>query len=243
MTEENCCPPRMLTRLKDFCVNKNKYQNEYKLLKHSLLTLLLLVAIQAALLYALQGVNPTSLKYAPWLFYTSITIVSITLAIAHLKSYTCKINCMTGMMIGMTLGMQTGMMLGTILGATNGLFIGGLVAMCIAVLVGARTGNCCGIMGVMEGMMAGTMGGVMGAMIGTMFSVDHISWFMPPFMLINILIMLGLSIMIYEEIVVPHKPQPHTTTFTWFAGWCMLATLLLSAVIIFGPKTGIAALG
>ena len=151
---------------------------------------------------------------------------------------------MVGMMIGMTFGMQTGMMLGTIIAATNGLFVGGLTAMLIAVSVGFYNGKCCGIMGVMEGMMAGVMGGIMGSMIGTMFRVDHILWFMPAFTLINILILWGLSYMLFEE-VVEHNPSTKKApvSFSTFFFACLIVSAALTTLIVYGPRTGLAAIG
>lgn len=241
--EQSCCAPRISARIKDFFTNTHKYEPEYRIVKQALFTLVMLLIAQAIVLYLLTLKTPSMLKYSPWLIYTSLTVVSIAVGITHLKSYYSSINCMTGMMIGMTFGMQTGMMIGTILGATNGLFFGGLTALFLSVIVGAYTGRCCGIMGVMEGMMAGSMGGIMGSMIGTMFSVDNIFWFMPPFMLVNILIMIGLSIMLYEEVIEKHKPAHKPILFTTFFTWCSITTAIISFIILLGPRTGIAALG
>ena len=96
----------------------------------------------------------------------------------------------------------------------------------------------------MEGMMAGVMGGLMGGMNGIMFRVDHILYLMPSFMLISVVIMAGLSYLFFEEVV------EHNTTLTranrsfWsFFGYSLLFTILLAALILVGPRTGIAALG
>ncbi len=242
MTQEPaCCRQGVRTRIKDFWYNTHEYPAEYTLLKHGGITLLILLAIQAILTFLLPETALT--KYAWWIAYASTSVVSIAVGVAHLKAYQTTIDCMTGMMIGMTIGMQTGMMIGTILGATNGLFIGAIISMILAISIGIYTGRCCGIMGVMEGMMAGTMGGTMGAMIGTMFNVDHILWFMPLFMLVNIAIMIGFSIMLYEEISAKQKPETKTISQSKFLMLCTIAVLLISLLILWGPRTGIAALG
>jgi len=134
-----CCKIGVRARIKDFWYNTHEYTSEYKILKHGAIALIVLLAIQATLTFLLP--ETAIAKYAWWIAYTSISVVSIVTGVAHLKSYLTIINCMTGMMIGMTLGMQTGMMIGTILGATNGLFIGGLVGMILAVCIGIYTGR------------------------------------------------------------------------------------------------------
>lgn len=233
----------LFLRVKEFFTNKEKYEIEYRMIKYSILALAFLCTLDVLAYYALFKNTPDFVaKYAWWLFYTNLAVVSIGAAIWHLKSYKSQVTHMVGMMIGMTFGMQTGMMLGTIIGATNGLFVGGTVSMLIAVGVGYYNGKCCGIMGIMEGMTAGVMGGVMGSMIGTMFSVDHIFYFMPIFILVNILIMLGLSIMLYEEMVEDKKVQKKQIDFITYMAYCLIATTILTLFIIYGPKTGLASL-
>lgn len=231
-------------RVTDFLNNPHKYDVEYSMLKYSLFTFLLLLAIDMfAYITFLQDIPDVLIKYGWWFLYLNIAIVSLGAAIWHMKSYRSNITCMVGMMIGMTFGMQTGMMLGTIFAATNGLFVGGLLGMIIAVSVGFYNGSCCGIMGAMEGMMAGVMGGIMGSMIGAMFSVDHILWFMPFFMFFNVLIVWGLSYMLFEE-VVEDKPgtEKKAIDFSTFFFACFLVHIILGTVIIYGPRTGLAAL-
>lgn len=232
-------------RLKDFRENKHKYHIEYTLLKYAAAVLLLLIGIEVLAYFAFFKHKPDFIaNYAWWILYTDIAVVSIGSAIWHIKSYKASVTSMIGMMIGMTFGMQTGMMIGTILAATNGLFVGGTTGMTLAVLVGWYNGKCCGIMGVMEGMMAGVMGGIMGGMIGTMFKVDHILWFMPFFMLFNIIIMWGLSYMLYEEVVEGNqKIKKEPIDFTTFFSYTLLATSLIIGIMVYGLKTGIASIG
>lgn len=231
-----------LERWGEFRENKKKYEVEYKMLQYSGLTFLSLILLQTLVYFGLFRLKENFLAHSGWwLFYGTMAIVSIGSGMWHMKSYRAKFTSMTGMMIGMTFGMQTGMMIGSIIGASNGLFLGGTVGMLAAVLVGVYNGKCCGIMGVMEGTMAGIMGGIMGSMIGVMFSVDHILYFMPLFMLLNLSVMFGLSYMLFEE-VVEHNPatKKKQVDFLTFFSYCLLAVAILTVVIVYGPKTGLA---
>ncbi len=232
-------------RFKDFRKNHQKYAVERTMLKNTILAIVILLALDAFAYFSfLKAIPDFWTKYGWWMLYVDVTVVSIGAAIWHIKSYKANVTSMIGMMIGMTFGMQTGMMLGTIIAATNGLFVGGLSGMLIAVAVGFYNGKCCGIMGVMEGMMAGVMGGIMGSMIGTMFSVDHILWFMPAFTVINLFILWGLSYMLFEEVVehnVMTKKQPIDSATFFFA--CFLVSIALTALVVYGPRTGLAAIG
>ncbi len=231
-------------RFRDFRENKHKYTVEHKIPKYSLFAFFLLLAAQTLAYFAFFKRIPDFLQnYAAWLIYLDIAVISIGAAMWHIQAYRAKVTMMVGMMIGMTFGMQTGMMLGTIIGATNGLFWGSLLGMLIAVGVGVKNGWCCGIMGLLEGAMAGMMGGIMGAMTGLMLSVDHLLWFMPFFFIINLGIMWGLSYMLYEEAVEDKNVRPEPIPFLTFFAYCLIATGILTAIIVYGPKTGIAELG
>jgi len=229
-------------RFRDFRQNKGKYVTEYKMLKYSALTFILLLVLEFIIYNLFFKSQPGFLQnYGWWIFYATLAVVSIGTSIWHIKSYVVKFTCMTGMMVGMTFGMQTGMMLGIILGATNGFFIGSVIGMIFAVGVGYYNGRIVGIMGVLEGMMAGVMGGVMGAMTGVMMRLDNILLFMPLFMFFNVSIMTGLSYMLFEE-VVEHRPnvQKNKIKFLNFFFFCLIALLILSVLMIYGPKTGLA---
>lgn len=228
-------------RLRDYKENSSKYAIEKKIISYTAGMLILLLALQAAAYFTFLNTIPGFLvKYWQWILYLDITVAVIITGVWHVTAYRTKVTCMVGMMIGMTLGMQTGMMLGAVLGATNGFFIGALAGMILGVAVGATTGNCCGIMGIMEGMMAGVMGGTMGAMISVMMFSDHLEIFMPIYMIINIAITWGLSYMTYEELVenkkgVVKKPKDFTT----LAAYAIIASFILLAIMIYGPKSGL----
>ena len=224
-------------RFRDFRENKNKYEIEYKMLRYSLYSLLIIIVLELLFFFFFKN----HLKYAWWIFYLDLAIISIGASMWHIKSYQTRITSMVGMMIGMTFGMQTGMMLGTILSITNGLFLGGLLGMTSAVIVGIYNGRYSGIMGIMEGMMAGLMGGLMGSMIGTMFRIENILFFMPFFMIINLFIMWGLSYMLFEEVIEENPNiKNNKISFLKFFSYCFIFILLFILIIIYGPKTGLA---
>jgi hypothetical protein len=141
------------------------------------------------------------------------------------------------MMTGMTLGMQTGMMVGIILGATDGFFVGALIAMIVAATLGAVGGACSGVAGILEGHMAGSMGGMMGAMAGTML-LDDLFLFMPPFMILNVTIMIGLVYLVFREATenkgILQKPSPRFSRFFLFN---LVALIVLTLAVSLAPES------
>lgn len=228
-------------RFRDFTQNRKKYEVEYAAIRNSIAAFALLIAVEAIVWLVFFRQAGLAGKYFPWIIYLNIAVVSIGAAIWHLKSYRAEVTNMLGMMIGMTFGMQSGFMIGTIIGATNGMLVGTMTGMIFAVILGYYTGKCCGIMGVLQGMMAGMMGGIMGAMTGVMLSVDNIFLFMPVFMAINLLIMWGLSYMLYEEMV---EENPKTTkrnlNFWLLFAFCIIAVAIFALIMFYGPKSGFA---
>jgi len=231
-----------MERWRDFLENKQKYQVERTMLKYGVYVLLILVFIEALVYFTLfKNAEGFLQRYGWWILYLDMAVVSIGSAMWHLRSYRGQVTSMVGMMVGMTFGMQTGLMIGTIIAATNGLFMGGMAGMIMATALGIYNGRCCGIMGVLEGIMAGIMGGLMGAMIGTMFFVDHIYLLMPVFMLLNLMVMWGLSTMLYEEFVEDNeKTQKSPAKFSSLLGFSIITTTILVALMVFGLKTGLA---
>ncbi len=226
-------------RLRDFKENRQKYKLERRGLSYALWTFLALLLLEALAYRSFWSGTPSFLsQYGWWMVYLDIAVIALGTALWHVHSYKAKVTSMVGMMIGMTFGMQAGLMLGTILGATNGFFIGASVGMVTGVFVGILTGRCCGIMGVMEGMMAGVMGGTMGPMISLMMFFDHLLWFMPMFMLVNVVIMGGLSYMLYEEVVEQRKDVLRKSTdFITYASLCILITGAFVLLMIYGPTS------
>ncbi len=234
----SCEKKGFLERGKEFLRDGKKYEIERTMIKYTITIVCLLVSLQllGAYIFKIGWVE----RFAPWIFYAIISVASIGGAIWHMKSYSVKIGTMPGMMIGMTFGMQSGLMIGTILGATNGIFVGGLAGMIAGVFTGAWCGKCCGVMGVMEGMMAGIMGGTMGGMIGVMFFADKILYFMPFFMFLNIIILWGLSYMLYEEVVEAEQRSGKPASFAALITGCVLAVAIVIAVMLLAPRSGMA---
>ncbi len=227
-------------RLRDFKENKNKYKIEYAGLKYVLGVFLILTIIEIIAYFGFLNNIPDFLKhYGIYLFYLNFSIAILGGGVWHFLSYKGKVTCMVGMMIGMTFGMQAGMMLGIILGATNGFFIGALFGMIIGVFIGTITGKCCGIMGAMQGMMAGVMGGTMGPMISVMMFTDNLHIFLPPYMLINAAIIIGLSYMFYEEVVEGKELIKTPLDFVTFAAASIIIAFILLAIMIYGPKSAV----
>ena len=214
----------------EFAAIKKKYLFEWKLFNHIVVTFILLVILEAVFLFY-QNNNFFSKEFLLD-FYLTLAVVLVTGAVWHLKSYGKHIKSPhLGMMTGMTLGMQTGMMVGIILGAIDGFFVGALITMIIAASLGAIGGSCSGIAGILEGLMAGSMGGIMGAMTGSML-LDDLLWFMPPFMILNFIIMFGLIYMVYREVTenkgILHISPPRF--FRFFLLNLLALTLLTLAV-------------
>lgn len=227
-------------RVKHFKENKKQYAIEVLGLQNTIGVFIVLLAISAfSYIVLLKNVPNFLNNYGVWIFYLIITITSLGMGLWHFYAYRAKVTCMTGMMIGMTFGMQGGMMLGAIVGATNGFFMGAMAGMIIGTIIGIFTGKCCGVMGVMEGAMAGLMGGTMGPMITVMMFSDHVNIFMPFYMAINVFIMLGLSYMLYEEVVEGQVVKRRPLDFTTLAAASILALILIGALMIFGPSSAL----
>ncbi|HIH12795.1 TPA: hypothetical protein HA242_03675 [Candidatus Woesearchaeota archaeon] len=241
--DQECCSMPVSQRLKEFCTQTKKYQLEWQMLHYAGLTLLILLALELAVYFVLWKNDPAFLhKRGWWILYLLLTIVFTAGALWHFKAHRVKVSCMHGMMIGMTLGVQSGLMLSVVIGSTNGMFMGGLLGMLFGVMIGVYAGRCGGIMGILEGAMAGVMGGTMGPMIALMMKNDHILWFMPPFMVINILILLGLSYMVYEEIAEKgSKAEKMPADFWTFFSYCFILTVTFTLIIVYGYKTAFVA--
>ncbi len=226
-------------RFRDFKENPKKYDLERKGIRYTIYVFLLLGILEILTYWAfLNKIEGFFQNYAIWFLYLTISVTFIGGALWHFYSYHAKVTCMVGMMIGMTVGMQSGMMIGAIMGATNGFFIGATVGMIIGVIVGTMTGTCCGVMGIMEGMMAGLMGGTMGPMISLMMFFDHLELFMPLYMLINLIILGGLSYMLFEEVVEHNQSvRKKPVEFVTFASISIVVTLVLSVITVYGPKS------
>lgn len=226
-------------RAKEFLRDKKKYEIEYLMLKNITMTFLLLLIIEGIIVFYKMKTNQAFFTtYGWWLLYLALSVAALGGAIWHIKAYKTQYTCMIGMMIGMTIGMQSGLLIGSIIGATNGFFIGALTGMLLGASIGAYCGKCCGVMGIMEGLMAGVMGGTMGPMISLMMFSDHLLWFMPFFIALNILVLFGLSYMIYEEAVEDNENvirQPMKLA-DFFIN-CSIILLILISIILYAPPS------
>jgi len=231
-------------RSRDFFANKHKYELEHRMIIFTAITFVLLMIIEYFTYFLLFRDDPVFLtKYGVWFLYATISTVFLSAAVWHINAYKANVTHMVGMMIGMTFGMQTGLLIGSIIGATNGMFIGSIVGMLFGVFVGWMNGKCCGVMGVMEGTMAGIMGGTMGAMISVMMLSDNLLLFMPVFIIVNIFVLLGLSYMLYEEVVENNENvKKIPADFAAFFSYCFVVLFLLGLIIIYGYKSAFVAL-
>lgn len=134
--------------------------------------------------------------FSTYLVYLSISALIVTLALIYFSTQKGNITSMTGMMVGMTIGMIAGFLLGGAFALLNGYFAGTIIGMTLGCLFGAYAGKRTGVMGVMEGLMAGAMGGSMGAMLIVMMPLDKVPYFMPFFIGINFIILVGLCYLI-----------------------------------------------
>ena len=227
-------------RMNNFKEHKNKYSMELKVVSYSVSIFLILLFLEVFSYVLFLNRIPNFIEnYAWWIFYLNISIATLSMAYWHVSAYRTRITCMVGMMVGMTIGMQTGLMIGAVMGAVNGFFVGATVGMILGVIVGALAGKCCGIMGVMEGMMAGLMGGTMGAMITFMMFPDHIFWFMPLYMLVNIIILWGLSYMLYEEVAENKQVQRAPMDFMSIASISIIVAFVVLTIMINAPKSAL----
>ncbi len=226
----------VVAKIRSLAATKRKYLFEWKLLNHVIVTLLLLVSMEAIYLFYRNDHIFTQEFLLD--IYLTLSVVLVAGAVWHLKSYGTDLkSAHLGMMTGMTLGMQTGMMVGIILGATDGFFVGALIAMIVASALGAIGGTCSGVAGVLEGLISGSMGGIMGAMAGTML-LDDLFWFMPPFMILNFIVMIGLVYLVFKEATekkgILHKSPPRFFRFFLFN---LVALTILTLAVNLSPES------
>jgi hypothetical protein len=223
-----------------------KHDTSYhKTLKYGLVAFLAMIIIEL-LAYGLffKSIPGFLSKYGIWMFYLDISVISIAMAVLYILFNKTKVPCMTGMMIGMSIGMQIGMMVGAVVGATNGYFTGAMVGMIFGsiggIIAGFTSNN---TMSWIQGLMSGIMGGTMGPMISVMMFTDRIQIFMPFYMLLNLILLWGFLKMYYEEAIEGNKEiiRGHIDLIT-FVSACILVTVFLIVVILYGPKSPVFAI-
>lgn len=178
---------------------------------------------------------PNASAYIPLLFLAVIGSVMTVFSHYHMNCYRKAISCTNGMMVGMTMGMITGFMVGALIGATNGIFIGSTAGMIVGMALGANVGRCCGVMGAMEGIMAGLMAGIMGAMTSIMMLRENMVLFLYIVFGVCIFVLGGLSYLMYRESGAAPKVE-FRANFGDFLAASLIFTLLLSAIMLYGPR-------
>jgi hypothetical protein len=115
------------------------------------------------------------------------------------------------------------------------MFVGSVAGVVFGVILGFTLGKMCGIMGAMEGLMAGLMSGIMGAMTSVMMLNDNLVAFLYFSFGICLVVMGGLSYMMYREIGFSEKNELKTN-FIEFAIVCILISSVIVGLMFYGPK-------
>jgi hypothetical protein len=207
---------------------------------HALCALFTIVLLEGALELIWFREDPDLLeRYAPWLFYLDLTVVSLVATIGYLRTYRyAQTNHMTGMMIGMTVGMQVGMMTGGVIGATDGYFFGAMVGVLLGTFLGVATSWCCGPMAITQGLMSGVMGGTMGAMVVAMMPPEKLGIFMPLFTVLNLAILGWFVFLFFRDCVVgEHCELLKPMRFGTLLGMSGISIGVLSGLMLINPHT------
>ena len=211
-----------------------------KSIRYAVLTFLILILLEVIAYFGFLHTIPNFfVKYGLWILYLDISISTLAASIHYMISYKSEAPCMTGMMVGMTVGMQIGMMLGAVVGATNGYFTGAMVGMILGSIGGTIAGTISkSTMSWVQGLMSGIMGGTMGPMITVMMFTDHVQIFMPFYIILNVVLLIGLMKMYHEEIVHDNRDVVHDNVdLMTFVSACVILTAVLLIIMIYGPKS------
>ncbi len=218
--------------------SKLKFTDSKKLILYTLTSLVVILLLQVIGYFTFLNQIPNFLmNFGWWILYLDISIATLGGALWYYASYKGYVSCMASMMIGMTLGMQTGMMLGAVYGAVNGYFIGAMIGMMLGTIIGFITGRA-SIMGMLQGAMSGLMGGTMGAMITVMMFTDHVLYFMPFYMILNVAILAGFVYMYHDEVIKDNKDIIKKKISIWlFTLLSVVASVVLLAILVYAPKS------
>jgi heme/copper-type cytochrome/quinol oxidase subunit 2 len=137
---------------------------------------------------------------------------------------------MHGMMVGMTLGMVAGLLTATLYLIPTGNFLWGvIIGSVVGLAFGIPFGRLGGHLGLMEGIVAGPMGGMMGAMLGQMIRPFSIEIFMPFFIFIFLITLLGLSYAVHCGVSCcgGKRKTPEKLSDTFIASWAVAAIVVL----------------
>ena len=217
-------------------------KTHHKSIKYASVGLLILILLEAiAYIGFFQAIPNFFSKYIWWIIYLDISIASLGASLHYMMSYKSEAPCMTGMMIGMTVGMQIGMMIGAVVGATNGFFSGAMVGMILGSIGGTLAGKTSkSTMSWLQGLMSGIMGGTMGPMISVMMFTDHLVIFMPVYIILNVVLLIGFMKMYHEELVHDNKELVHKNIdFITFVSASVIITFVILFVMVYGPKSAL----
>lgn len=216
--------------------NAKGFEAEHQLVKYALGALLLVSLATYLVFQFIAGGNETLARQWPILALLPLGTALVGGSLLHVRPLREHFNCTNGMMAGMTIGMMSGFMGGALIGATNGMFVGSVGGMAIGMGMSAYAMRKNGIMSVLEGLMAGLMSGTMGAMLSVMMITDHLIEFLYILFGASILILGGMSYFMLQE-VGPIQSEKRTIGFIPFVGFCLIAMLLVLALIVWGPKS------
>ncbi len=170
--------------------------------------------------------------------YTIIFSLSMAIILAvayYIYNLRKNLDEMHGMMVGMTFGMLAGLLAATLYLIPTGNFLNGLIAgSVVGLLFGLPLGKLGGHLGIMEGVIAGPMGGMMGAMLGQMIRPFNIELFIPFFMFILLITLIGLSYTVHCR---SNCCEPETSkkkdkiSKAFIASWAIASIILLGASI------------
>jgi len=148
----------------------------------------------AVLLWVLYGAFGGLVANYPYAVLCISSLAVLVASAVYVHKLRENLDEMHGMMAGMTFGMVAGLVIGTLAVLPSGDFLlGVLLGSAAGLLFGVPFGWLGGHLGLMEGMAAGPMGGMMGAMLGQMIRPYSLAVFLPFFMILFSVTMLGLT--------------------------------------------------
>lgn len=173
--------------------------------------------------------------------YIIIYILTLAIQVAvaiYVYRLRKKIDEMHGMMIGMAFGMMAGLTTATLFLIPTGNFLYGvIIGSIVGILFGVPFGKLGGHLGIVEGVFAGPMGGMMGAMLGQMIRPFNIDIFIPFFMFIFLITMIGVTYAVNCRVnyydTGSNQKRSHTISNEFITSWSLTVIVLLTISIFF----------
>lgn len=161
-----------------------------------------------------------------------LVLIGVAIYVWNKRKY---VDEMHGMMVGMTLGMVAGLITAALFLIPTGNFLyGTIIGTFVGLLFGIPFGRLGGHLGLVEGIMAGPMGGMMGAMLGQMMRPFNIEIFMPFFMFVFLLSLLGISYAVHCGVSCcsgkAKKPSPVPGSF--ITAWIAVSIVILGLSVL-----------